>query len=315
MRIYDDRLGRFLSTDPLGNQYPWNSVYCYAEGDPINFIDLDGGEKPGNTAAATVAIVVDPIIKQVTKTIVQKGTELAVDGSGNLIKQGVKESLGKRATSWVGGAAGKAGGLFISFMLSSLETNGGENGWIRDNQRQMIEQPKPQLQPEPQSQFNPREKPSPTDEGEQGFYVYKTASTDKIRTGIIDKSAGSVPYYGITSAPVIGGRYGAGNERSINLTTGQNGIIAKTNYYTAGGIESAIIILNTYGSNMLNIKSLASLVRSSPALSTRIDNKTITFTNIRQIISGVLWLNKNIPGWQTSLKEKENKKGASHPDK
>ena len=46
LRIYDPRLGRFLSVDPLGNQFPWNSVYCYAEGDPVNYIDLDGGEKP-----------------------------------------------------------------------------------------------------------------------------------------------------------------------------------------------------------------------------------------------------------------------------
>jgi len=45
MRIYDTRLGRFLSVDPLTDEYPWNSTYSYAEGDPINYIDLDGGEK------------------------------------------------------------------------------------------------------------------------------------------------------------------------------------------------------------------------------------------------------------------------------
>jgi len=31
--------------DPLTKSYPWNSTYAFAEGDPINFIDLDGGEK------------------------------------------------------------------------------------------------------------------------------------------------------------------------------------------------------------------------------------------------------------------------------
>jgi len=319
LRIYDPRLGRFLSVDPLGNQYPWNSVYSYAEGDPINYIDLDGGEKPATTAAATVGIVGDPIIKQVTKTVIEKGTDLAVDATGKMIKQSVKESLGKRAINWLGSTAGKAGGLFVYFMLSSFETNGGENGWIKDQQlRRMQQQPQPQLQPQPQPRFNPREKPSPEDDGEQGFYVYKTASTDKIRTGIVDKSAGSIPYYGITSNGVIGGRcgrYKGGNERAVNLTVGQNGIIAKTNYYTAGGIESAIIILNTYGASSLNTKSLKSLIRNSPALSTRIDNKTITFTNPAQILSGVLWLNKNLTGWQTLLKEKENKKGPAHPVK
>ena len=45
LRIYDSRLGRFLSSDPLSSSYPWNSTYAFAENDPINFIDLEGGEK------------------------------------------------------------------------------------------------------------------------------------------------------------------------------------------------------------------------------------------------------------------------------
>jgi RHS repeat-associated protein len=45
MRIYDPRLGRFLSVDPLKAEFPWNSPYAFAEGDPILNIDLDGGEK------------------------------------------------------------------------------------------------------------------------------------------------------------------------------------------------------------------------------------------------------------------------------
>jgi len=52
MRIYDPRLGRFLSVDPLTINYPWNSPYSYAEGDPINYEDLDGLERPGTRAQA-----------------------------------------------------------------------------------------------------------------------------------------------------------------------------------------------------------------------------------------------------------------------
>lgn len=44
-RIYNPALGRFLSVDPLFKSFPWNSPYSYAEGDPINSIDLDGLEK------------------------------------------------------------------------------------------------------------------------------------------------------------------------------------------------------------------------------------------------------------------------------
>ena len=44
MRIYDPRLGRFLSVDPLTHDYPWYSPYHFAGNSPIKNIDLDGGE-------------------------------------------------------------------------------------------------------------------------------------------------------------------------------------------------------------------------------------------------------------------------------
>jgi RHS repeat-associated protein len=58
-RIYDPRLGRFLSTDPLEKEYPWNSPYAFAENRPIDGRDLEGKEwenfmskfkKPGQLA-------------------------------------------------------------------------------------------------------------------------------------------------------------------------------------------------------------------------------------------------------------------------
>ena len=33
-RIYDPRLGRFLSVDPLFASYPWNSTYAFARNKP-----------------------------------------------------------------------------------------------------------------------------------------------------------------------------------------------------------------------------------------------------------------------------------------
>ncbi len=44
-RIYDPRIAKFLSVDPLSPDYPWNSPYSFAEGDVIRSIDLDGLEK------------------------------------------------------------------------------------------------------------------------------------------------------------------------------------------------------------------------------------------------------------------------------
>lgn len=45
LRIYDSRIGKFLSVDPLSKEYPWNSTYAFAENDVIRNVDLDGGER------------------------------------------------------------------------------------------------------------------------------------------------------------------------------------------------------------------------------------------------------------------------------
>ncbi|WP_152267311.1 RHS repeat domain-containing protein [Agriterribacter humi] len=44
MRIYDPRLGRFLSVDPLTNKYPELTPYQFASNRPIDGVDLDGLE-------------------------------------------------------------------------------------------------------------------------------------------------------------------------------------------------------------------------------------------------------------------------------
>jgi len=44
MRIYDNRLGRFLSVDPLQADYPWWSPYAFAGNSPVLNVDLDGLE-------------------------------------------------------------------------------------------------------------------------------------------------------------------------------------------------------------------------------------------------------------------------------
>lgn len=45
MRVYDTRLGRFLSIDPLTKDYPWYSPYQFAGNKPIWAVDLDGKEE------------------------------------------------------------------------------------------------------------------------------------------------------------------------------------------------------------------------------------------------------------------------------
>ena len=45
MRIYDPRVGRFLSVDPLTNAYPYYTPYQYAGNKPVWCIDIDGLEE------------------------------------------------------------------------------------------------------------------------------------------------------------------------------------------------------------------------------------------------------------------------------
>jgi RHS repeat-associated protein len=56
MRIYDPRLGRFLSVDPLTKEYPELTPYQFASNRPIDGIDMDGLEftKAATKAARTL---------------------------------------------------------------------------------------------------------------------------------------------------------------------------------------------------------------------------------------------------------------------
>jgi len=56
MRIYDPRLGRFLSVDLLTPNYPMLTPYQFASNTPIAAIDLDGLEATFNYASMTAAL-------------------------------------------------------------------------------------------------------------------------------------------------------------------------------------------------------------------------------------------------------------------
>ncbi|RYE18735.1 MAG: hypothetical protein EOP51_21320, partial [Sphingobacteriales bacterium] len=53
MRIYDGRIGKFLSVDPLEKEYPMLTPYQYASGNPIQNIDIDGLEGAAANGANT----------------------------------------------------------------------------------------------------------------------------------------------------------------------------------------------------------------------------------------------------------------------
>jgi RHS repeat-associated protein len=47
MRIYDARLGKFLSVDPLASSFPYYTPYQFAGNTPLQAVDLDGEEPIG----------------------------------------------------------------------------------------------------------------------------------------------------------------------------------------------------------------------------------------------------------------------------
>jgi hypothetical protein len=57
MRIYDPRLGRFLSEDPITKKYPELTPYQFSSNRPIDGIDLDGLEYVKYTKKATSLVV------------------------------------------------------------------------------------------------------------------------------------------------------------------------------------------------------------------------------------------------------------------
>jgi RHS repeat-associated protein len=68
MRIYDTRLGRFLSVDPLTTEYPELTPYQFASNRPIEGIDLDGLEfYDAKSAKISTLVSYDPKSKQITE--------------------------------------------------------------------------------------------------------------------------------------------------------------------------------------------------------------------------------------------------------
>jgi RHS repeat-associated protein len=61
MRIYDGRIGKFLSVDPLTKGYPELTPYQFASNTPIQAIDLDGLEAYAvfNKATSQLALIPD----------------------------------------------------------------------------------------------------------------------------------------------------------------------------------------------------------------------------------------------------------------
>jgi RHS repeat-associated protein len=112
MRIYDPRIGRFLSVDPLTKNYPMLTPYQYASNSPIINIDLDGLEgKNANEQNANASVGV-PVAGKATNELTK---QLAKQGVENAVKHEARLAAGELAVYEGISAAqiAKAGGLTV----------------------------------------------------------------------------------------------------------------------------------------------------------------------------------------------------------
>ncbi len=95
MRWYLPNIARFPSVDPLEKSYPWNSVYAFSEGDPINYIDLDGLEQPTNQAQVYKESKNAPTFKPLpSSTIIEEGVKTVTKST----KEDIVKSIVKRTS-------------------------------------------------------------------------------------------------------------------------------------------------------------------------------------------------------------------------
>ncbi|GAA4321008.1 hypothetical protein GCM10023184_06480 [Flaviaesturariibacter amylovorans] len=306
MRIYNPGLGRFLSVDPIAHAFPWNSPYSYAEGDPINYIDLDGLERPDEKAQAVVGGATRTFQRVTVGKTFQQGTSefakrSAVSGGSKVAQQAGQHWFvrGLKAISK------KSVGLTIGFVLSDGELGTGQYApELRAFHEQLktggktSPEPAPSPQPQHQRELDPYEVPGKDDDGNELYYVYRTLRAIKDERGLV---VGVLPYFGITKDRIVNGRYHKDRIEARNVQ-----LLAIGTYHQAKGAEQALISLNSPGGNR-------------PYLSTSIDNLINSNSNPVKVDYrlplGIVLLNLQQPGWQAKFKERELPKGPNHPSK
>ncbi|RDC58430.1 hypothetical protein DU508_00025 [Pedobacter chinensis] len=128
MRIYDPRVGRFLSVDPITKQYPELTPYQFASNTPIESTDLDGLERKSskdNTLKDGVGTAV--IVKgseNVTKQLAKQAFEGAVKNGGT---QAVKNVTVGEVTGGALAFVGRAISLTLTLVFSSLDAGKGSD--------------------------------------------------------------------------------------------------------------------------------------------------------------------------------------------
>ncbi len=134
-RIYNPAIGKFLSVDPLTKEYPWNSSYAFAEGDPINCIDLDGLERVYHYQAferkGKIQVVLmnsegDDLLNVSSYTLTYKGKTLSSKQYDNFSLEGqfqISAALSNLKTDWMGKFCFRNSSTLEQFNLNIYKEN------------------------------------------------------------------------------------------------------------------------------------------------------------------------------------------------
>jgi RHS repeat-associated protein len=127
MRIYDPRLGRFLSVDPITKSYPMLTPYQFASNSPIASIDLDGKE---GLVATGMPNLVDgrPTGLVVTS---EMALEINRNAAVAIFKSAFTEELPRKFIDHYANEGGKSYRLSMSEMKSLNVTRTGIQGRVK----------------------------------------------------------------------------------------------------------------------------------------------------------------------------------------
>jgi RHS repeat-associated protein len=90
-RMYDPRLVRWLSPDPIARQFPFYSPYQFAGNSPIRNVDIEGAEDLPNEIYNAAARMGKAVVQKATAYVVGKVVEMTIDYAAEKTAEKIKE--------------------------------------------------------------------------------------------------------------------------------------------------------------------------------------------------------------------------------
>jgi RHS repeat-associated protein len=178
MRIYDPRLGKFLSVDPLTQEYPWYTPYQFAGNTPITAVDIDGLEPDKSLNSNEARVTPAPVTLSPSPTRIGPG--------GNFIKPYTpRPSIWGSGFKLLAGLASSPITMTIAGVLipSNMFEKSSESGWLENRDlesRERAEDKYEEEHPKDEIRYVTYYKIGKNDEGEMIVYSGRTSGPAKL---------------------------------------------------------------------------------------------------------------------------------------